>query len=208
MTKTRKTTRKRGRELFARFETILNAVSSLISLFPLRARKAMLVFFRGIKGYKGLGIRYALVKSISRHCGSNVSIQPDVYIFHPENLSIGDNVSIHPMTYVDAIGGVEIGNDVSIAHAVTLISFNHNFDSLEIPIKDQGLVPGPITIESNCWIGAKVSVMPDVTIRQGSIIGAGAVVTKSTQQNSINVGIPCHQIKTRTEKSDEVRSGS
>ena len=129
--------------------------------------------------------------------GDNVSINPNIYIFNPENLSIGNNVSIHPMCYIQASGGIKIGNDVSIAHGVTLLSESHRFSNLNIPIKDQGLDYKETIIQSNVWIGAKASILAGVTVKSGSIIGAGAVVTKEVEEYSIVGGVPAKVIKSR-----------
>jgi serine acetyltransferase len=94
------------------------------------------------------------------------------------------------MTYVDAGGGVTIGDDVSIAHGVTIMSRNHGFSDPDVCIRDQPLDLRPVSIESNVWIGAKATVLGNVTIGTGTIVGAGAVVTKSTPQGAIMVGVP------------------
>ena len=104
----------RGRDKFSKVKPILKLMSVFYAVFPLKIRKILFEHYRGTKGLKGIAIRYALLKSIAKKCGDNVSIHPDCYIFSAENLEIGDNVSIHPMCYLDATGGLKICNDVSI----------------------------------------------------------------------------------------------
>ncbi len=188
---------KRGREKFNNFRFFINIITIFYGLFPKRFQKWLLIFHRKTSGYVGLVIRYALLKNLANSIGDNVAIQPDVYLFNLENLSIGNNVSVHPMSYIDSIGGITIGNDVSIAHGTSLISFNHKFAKLEIPIKDQGIELCPICIENNVWIGAKANILGGVIVSEGSIIGAGAVVTKNVKSNSIIGGNPAHIIKMR-----------
>ena len=138
------------------------------------------------------------MKNISKNLGDNVYIAPDVYIFNAENLSIGSNVSIHSMSYIEAIGGVIIGDDVSIAHAVTILSVNHRYSELNIPIKDQGLEFKKTQIKSNVWVGAKASILYGTTIETGSIVATGAVVTKNVNEFSVVGGVPAKLIKKRT----------
>ncbi len=57
----------------------------------------------------------------------------------------------------------------------------------------------PVTIEDNCWIGGNVTILPGVTIGHGSVIGAGAVVTKSVPPDSLAFGSPCRVVRSITE---------
>ena len=187
----------RGREKFSKFKPLLNFLFCLYRLFPTKVRKWLLECHRNTKGLKGIGIRYALLKSIAKTCGDNVSIHPGCYIFFPENMEIGNNVSIHPMCYLDAIGGLSIGNDVSIAHNVTMMTSSHRFDRHDMPIKDQGVEVKKIEIGNNVWIGAKVTVLCGNNIGSGAVVGAGAVVTQNIAENTVNVGVPAKVIKER-----------
>ena len=62
-------------------------------------------------------------------------------------------------------------------------------------IFDAEIHVGNITIDDNCWIAANVTILNNVHIGKGSVIGAGAVVTKNIPENSIAVGIPAEVIK-------------
>lgn len=187
----------RGRDQFNKFKRIINIMIKFCYIFPESIRIKLFQHYRRTKGKKGLLIRYVLLKTIAKSVGNNVSIHPDVYLLNVDKLSIGNNVSIHPMCYFEAWGGVTIGDDVSIAHAVTVLSVTHNYLDLSIPIKDQGIEGKPTEIKSNVWIGAKALILGGVTIESGSVIAAGAVVTKNVSSYSIVGGIPSKLIKTR-----------
>ena len=58
----------------------------------------------------------------------------------------------------------------------------------------------PVTIENDCWLAANVVVCGGVTIGEGSVIGAGSVVTKNIPPHSLAVGNPCRVIREITEK--------
>lgn len=190
-------TKIRGREKFKKAEWIINILIKLVCIFPISFRKILLNFFRNMNGIIGIGIRYVLLKTISKNIGTNVGIHPGVYLLSPENLVIGDNVSIHPMCYIDSTGGVKIGNNVSIAHGTTILSGTHNYNSHSIPIKDQQIRLEQTIIEDNIWIASKATVLCGITIGHGSVIGASSVITKNVSPNSIVVGIPGKKIKSR-----------
>lgn len=61
---------------------------------------------------------------------------------------------------------------------------NHVFKNLSIPIKEQGVIHKGIVIEDNCGLGSNVIVLDGVTIGEGSVIGAGTIITKSIKPGS------------------------
>lgn len=187
----------RGRDKFNKAKGAISLIVKFYGVFPRKLRMKWLVRYRNMNGNMGMVIRYALLKTLAKSVGDNVSIHPGVYIFNFQDLEIGDNVSIHPMCYIEAWGGVQIGNDVSIAHDVSIIAFTHSWSDLEIPIKDQPTIKRPICIGNNVWIGAKATILGGVKVEDGSIIGAGAVLTKSTENNGIYAGVPARLIKRR-----------
>ena len=188
----------RGREKFKKAKWFINIVSKVFGFLPRSIKVKLFESFRGMKGNKGIVFRYALLKTLAKYVGDNVSIHSDVYIRHIERLKVKDNVSIHPFCYIDCLGTVTIENDVSIAEGVSFFSFNHKFSDLSKPIKDQGVVYQPIVIESDVWIGAKATILGDVTIASGTVIGAGAVVTRSTDKNDVVAGVPAKRIGKRS----------
>lgn len=188
----------RGREKFHKYKKIINVMCKLSSFLPKSFRSYLFQLFRMKKGKSGLAIRYILMKTLAIQCGDNVSIHPGVYILKPDNLKIGNNVSIHPMCYIDATGHITIGNDVSIAHGVTIMSTSHMYTEKGIPIKDQPITYEKTTIDNDIWIGAKATILAGISISKGSVIAAGAVVTKSlTMDNIIVAGVPATTLKFR-----------
>jgi len=91
-----------------------------------------------------------------------------------------------PGIYINGMNGIEFGDNVYIAAGVKIISANHNFEDYSQHIKSK-----PIIIGNDVWIGANAIILPEVTIADGCVVGAGAVVTKSfTEKNLIIVGNP------------------
>lgn len=188
---------KRGRDQFNKIKPIIYIMTKFCHVFPRNIRVKLFEHYRKTKGKKGLLIRYVLLKTIAKSVGENVSIHPDVYLLNVDKLSIGNNVSIHPMCYFESWGGITIGDDVSIAHAVTVLSVNHIYSDLNVPIKDQGIEDRPTEIKSNVWIGAKASILGGVIINTGSIVATGAVVAKNVEKNTVVGGVPAKRIKLR-----------
>lgn len=174
-----------GRDKFKKFKPLINILVSFFRILPIGFRKAIFNANRDVNGIKGITIRYILLKSINPNIGDNVSIHSGCYLFSLENLEIGNNVSIHPMSYIDATGGLKIGNDVSIAHATTILSTSHSFSNNGEAIKYQEILMKETIIESNVWIGAKVTILYGVRIGEGSVIGANSLINKTIPKDSV-----------------------
>jgi acetyltransferase-like isoleucine patch superfamily enzyme len=100
-----------------------------------------------------------------------------------------------PGLYIQAHNGVIFKGMVLIGPGVKLISANHgNGDQLSGHREAQ-----PISIGDNVWIGANAVILPGVTVSDGAIIAAGAVVTKNVPPDSIAAGVPARFTKRLTE---------
>ncbi|MBC2843848.1 acyltransferase [Winogradskyella flava] len=116
------------------------------------------------------------------------------------SLKIGDNVGINHFCFIGVRGDIEIGNNVIFGPRVNVFSENHNYHDIAVPIKNQGVTKGKTVIGNDVWIGANVSIMSDVTIGDGCIIAAGAVVTKDIPAYSVIGGVPAKVLKNRKEE--------
>jgi acetyltransferase-like isoleucine patch superfamily enzyme len=112
-------------------------------------------------------------------------------------LKIGNNVGINHYCFIGVRGDIEIGDNVLFGPRVNIFSENHNFNDIEISIKNQGVTKGNTKIGNDVWIGANVSIMSGVTIGNGCVIAAGAVVTKNVPDYSIVAGVPARIIRNR-----------
>lgn len=195
----------RGRDDFLKYKKLFGILSRCFSFLPRRGRIFFYNLFQNTNGKIGIGLRYVILKSLVKSIGDNVAVYPNVYMKHLDKLEIGNNVSLNPMCYLDANGGLKIGDDVSIAHGVTLLSDNHKYDLLDIPIKDQGMQLKETVIENNVWLGAKVTVLAGVTIHEGVVVGANSVVTKDILANQVVAGIPAKSIKNRIGILNEIK---
>jgi len=114
-----------------------------------------------------------------------------------EGLKVGDHSNIGPYSYIGCSGFIEIGHHVMMGPRVNLLSEQHNFDDPDAPMKSQGINRSFIRIEDDCWIGANSTILAGVTIGRGSIIAAGAVVTKDVPPYSVAGGVPARIIRQR-----------
>lgn len=130
--------------------------------------------------------------------GSNcILYRNSAIITHGGDVVIGDNCTVNPYSIIYGQGGVKIGDNVRIASLSTIIPSNHIFTDTTIPIYQQGLSMKGITIGNDVWIGSGVRVLDGVTVADGCVIGANSVVTKSTIENGVYVGVPAKLLKTR-----------
>ena len=133
-------------------------------------------------------------KRIVKSFGKNVNIEKGA-TFGPE-VSIGDRSGIG--INCEMYGPVSIGNDVMMGPEVIVYTSGHRFERTDISMMDQGFTDvKPVTIGNDVWIGRRVIIMPGVTIGDGCVIGAGAVVTKDIPPYSVAVGVPAKVIKSR-----------
>lgn len=120
------------------------------------------------------------------------------------NVELGTNCSIQTGTILvgsgtldNTAGRIKIGNNVRIAPFVQMIAANHRFEDTSCPITTQGVEPGSITIEDDVWVAGRVIITAGVTIGTGSVLAAGAVVTKDVPAWSVMGGVPAKLIKSR-----------
>ncbi|MFG6383184.1 MAG: sugar O-acetyltransferase [Lachnospiraceae bacterium] len=120
------------------------------------------------------------------------------------NIHIGTNVSINMnCTFVDC-NKIQIGNNVLIASNVQIYTATHPIELSERLTSNwtpeskayfYQTYALPVKIGDGCWIGGGVIVLPNVTIGNGSVIGAGSVVTKDIPDNCVAVGNPCRILR-------------
>lgn len=147
-------------------------------------------------------IRGAFAKHIVSYLGQDVNIEKGAF-FTP-GLSIGNRSGIGIDCEVH--GDVKIGKNVMMGPEVVVYTQGHKFSDIDMPMIDQGTDESkPVIIEDNVWIGRRVIILPGVTIGEGCIIGAGAVVAKSIEPFSVAVGNPAKVVKNRKINSHEVK---
>ena len=109
------------------------------------------------------------------------------------NIVLGKNVFINSNCYFMDGAKITVGDNVFIGPSCGFYTANH---PLDYQTRNQGIEQAlPILIGNNVWLGGNVIVLPGVEIGDGCVIGAGSVVTKDIEANSIATGVPCKVIK-------------
>lgn len=136
------------------------------------------------------------LKHVFNYIGKDINIRPNVKFVRGYNISIGDNSGIGEKSFLQDVGKITIGNNVLMGPEVNIFTSNHGTkkDSLII---EQELNLKDVIIEDDVWIGARAIILPGVKISKGTVIAAGAIVTKDTKEYSIVGGNPAKFIKYR-----------
>lgn len=136
-------------------------------------------------------IREIFSKIIGKPVDSSFAMFPPFYTDSGKNIKVGKNVFINSGCKFQDQGGIIIEDGVLIGHNAVIATLNHNID----PDKRGNLIPSPVRIGSNAWLGANVTILPGVCIGNGAIIAAGSVVTKNVPENTMVAGVPAKVIK-------------
>jgi len=151
--------------------------------------------------------------------GDNVVIEEGVLVFKPERISLGSNIYIghHAILrgydraemvigsntwigqacYLNSAGGLVIGSEVGIGPCVKVMTSRHGEEGREVPVLACDLEFAPVRIEDGSDIGLGAIILPGVTVGRGSIVGAGAVVSRNVDPFSIVAGVPARKLGER-----------
>jgi maltose O-acetyltransferase len=113
--------------------------------------------------------------------------------FEARQVSIGDGSFVNVGCWFEGVGRVDIGRDVFLGPQVMIITSVHDMD-------EGGQVTrmpsaGQVVIGDRCWLGARALIMPGVKIGEGTVVGAGAVVTKDCDPGAVYVGVPARRVR-------------
>lgn len=113
---------------------------------------------------------------------------------------IGKNTVICPYclfwaTHHTDYGDIVIEDNVHIGPNVVLVVRTHDKEEIANHGKLISVIKGSITIKNGSWIGAGAIILPNVIINEGAVVGAGAVVTKNVDSYTVVAGVPAKKIK-------------
>lgn len=117
---------------------------------------------------------------------------PPFYTDFGKNITVGKNVFINACCHFQDHGGITLGDGCLIGHNVVFATLNHDKN----PASRAHMTPAPIVLGRNVWVGSNSTILPGVTIGDGAIVAAGAVVTKDVPANTIVGGVPAKVINT------------
>lgn len=116
---------------------------------------------------------------------------PPFYTDFGKNITVGKNVFINACCHFQDQGGITLGDNCLVGHNIVFATLNHGF----APEERQSMLPAPIVVGRNVWIGSNSTILQGVTIGDNSIIAAGSVVTKDVPANAIVAGVPARFIR-------------
>jgi acetyltransferase-like isoleucine patch superfamily enzyme len=164
----------------------------------------MIRFGRGVTLERGV-----IVDGLSRRgveIGDDVMIGPYSVIRASmlsclgEGVCIGKQSALDAYSYIGAGGGVFIGEYVIMGQHVSFHAENHQYDRLDVPIKQQGTTRLGIVIEDDCWVGSNVTFLDGAHVGPGCVIAAGTVVRGDIPAYSVVAGVPGRVIKSRKQQ--------
>lgn len=109
------------------------------------------------------------------------------------NLAIGENTTINQNCRLDARGGLTIGNNVSLSAEVCILTADHDIQSRD----GRGRLR-PVRVDDYVFAGTRATILPGVSLKTGSVVGAGAVVTRDAEAFTVVAGVPARPIGTRS----------
>lgn len=137
--------------------------------------------------------RRYLLQELFGSTGASLNIEPDLRVDYGFNISVGENFFSNFGTVMLDVCPIKIGDNCMFGPNVQLYTATHPLDPTE---RNSGLEYGkPITIGDNAWFGGGVIICPGVTLGDNVVVAAGAVVTKSFEDNVLLAGNPARIIK-------------
>jgi putative colanic acid biosynthesis acetyltransferase WcaF len=138
-------------------------------------------------------LRIRMLRLLGADLGDHVYLFGGSEFLAPQNLRIDRHCHIGRSCQIDARGGIRIGRNVVIASHTILVTADHD-------IQDPGFVGrlGAITIHDRAWLASRVTVCKGVTIGEGAVAAAGAVVTEDVAPWTVVGGVPARPIGRRS----------
>jgi acetyltransferase-like isoleucine patch superfamily enzyme len=147
----------------------------------------------------GPDVRFELREGYSRivvgaytHFGAHARVRA-----HEGTLRIGSKSVIGIRNTINCWLDIDIGSTCLFGDDVYVCDFDHKMESLDLPIKDQGIVKSPVRVGDDVWLGTKVVVTRGTDIGAQSVVAASAVARGVYPPRSVVAGIPGRVVKTR-----------
>lgn len=136
-------------------------------------------------------LRKLFSQLIGKEVDDSFGLFPPFSADYGQNITVGKNVFINSGCCLQDQGGIVIGNNVLIGQQVVIATINHDIT----PFKRANMTASPVIIGNDVWIGAHATILSGVTIGNGAIVAAGAVVTRNVPANAVVGGVPATIIK-------------
>jgi acetyltransferase-like isoleucine patch superfamily enzyme len=160
------------------YEGVLYWANRVIARTPSHAIR--LAFYRNILGVK---------------IGTGAYILMDAWFDTKGGIEIGAHSVVNQKCRLDGRGGITIGSNVSISSEVILLTADHDINSPQFAGREK-----PVVIGDRVFIGTRAMILPGVTLGEGAVVAAGAVVTKDVAPYTIVGGVPAKPMGTRAQE--------
>lgn len=150
------------------------------------------LFLKALAAFPSQWVRKTVLRLLGAKIGQGAVLYGGFEIRSPGKLQIGANSCIGHNAILDARGGLVIGSYVNFSSEVMIWTAQHDYRSstFETGFK-------PVTIGDYGWLGPRCIILPGVTIGEGAVIAAGAVVTKNVAPYTLVGGVPAQKIGDR-----------
>ena len=139
------------------------------------------------------GFRCWLLRRFGARIGAGVVCRPGMRVKYPWRLAVGDHSWIGEDCWIDNLADITIGRNCCLSQGSYLCTGNHDWNDEAF-----SLIVREIRIEDGCWVGARATVLPGVTLHTGAIAAAGSVIAQSIPAQEIHVGNPARVVRKRT----------
>lgn len=137
-------------------------------------------------------LRVAALRRWGAAVGEGATFHHGFEVRNARGLRVGARSSIGNDAILDARGGLTIGSDVNLSTGVQIWTGQHDWQSETFAYEK-----APVTIGDHAWISARVIILPGVTIGEGAVIAAGAVVTQDVAPYTLMGGVPAKKLGDR-----------
>ena len=136
-------------------------------------------------------IRALMSRLFGKKVDDSFRVFPPFYTDFGKHITVGKHVFINACCHFQDHGGITLGDGCLIGHNVVFATLNHGI----APEERASTFPAPIKVGNNVWIGSNATILQGVTIGDNAIVGAGSVVTKDVDPNTIVGGVPAGFIR-------------
>jgi maltose O-acetyltransferase len=155
--------------------------------------RAGLLVFNALQGSQLMPrlIRWGMLRLFGVQCATR-RISNGCW-FGGRDVTVGRRTFVNFGCVFDNLGPIRVGDDCDIGMEVLIATSTHEIGG---PSRRAGQVGGrAVVIGDGCWIGARATLLPGVTVGKGCIVGAGAVVTRDCEPNGIYAGNPARRLR-------------
>ena len=146
-----------------------------------------------------VGARCRVVRPWGLTAGARCTFEDDVFVkiaADGARLVLGEGVFVGRGCEFDVLREIVVGDHAVIAPGVFVVDHDHGTRA-DLRIDEQPCAAAPVRIGRDVWVGARAVILAGVSIGDGAVIGAGAVVTRDVAPLAVAVGVPARAVGRR-----------